>query len=356
MIGETELACDLGTRPGSVISGLSVVIPTFNGLKYLPKCLESIVAESLTIGERVDVLVVDNGSTDDTIAFVERHFPAVQVLALGANQGFAEACDRGIRTARGRHCLLFNNDAWFAPGSLAELLAYAKAGDFAFTGPKILNPDGTLQWGPISLDFLGDPSHGPANRPPFCVTGAAILIRRSDYLELGGFDRRFFAFHEDLDLQWRARLWGKRIGYTPDAQVYHIGGATLAGAVPIPGQPLQTSRKRLYLGRRNQLASLLMNHSAAALSWVLPMWLLSGLVECIGARVSGYGGQANIYLAALAWNIRNSRRTWLQRQSIQMRRRVPDEMLFPMFGPAFSRLRLAVRLVRAETPIRTSDG
>jgi GT2 family glycosyltransferase len=353
MLAEAALGCTADALCSVATPELSVIIPTYNGMHYLPKCLRNVLTESRHIAGPVEVLVLDNGSTDGTCDFVQQQFPEVKVLSLEHNCGFAAACDSGIRAAHGRYCLLLNNDAWFSPGSLAVLLEFARTGDYAFTGPMMLNPDGTLQGGPLAIDFLGDPSQGSSTDQPFCVTGAALLARKVDYLELGGFDRRFFAFHEDLDLQWRAQLRGKRVGYTPDAQVYHVGGGTVAGAVPRPGKVLRTTRQRLFLGRRNQLASILMNHSAAALSWVLPLWLLSGLAECIGARASGYRGQASIYLTALIWNLRHLPQTWRYHETVQTRRRVSDKVIFSKFGPPFSRLRLAYQLARTGTSILT---
>jgi GT2 family glycosyltransferase len=334
---------------------MTIVIPTYNGLSFLPTCVESTLAECSRLAEPTEVLIVDNGSTDDTIPYLGRVYPQVRVLALEANAGFAEACDLGIRASQGQYCLLFNNDAWFAQGALSNLLAFAKRGSYAFTGPMILNPDGTRQWGPLALDFLGEATDARPGKSPLCVTGAALLIRKADYLELGGFDRRFFAFHEELDLQWRARIWGKRIGYSPEAHVYHIGGGTIGGARRVrPGDAARISGQRLYLGRRNQLASLLMNYSTAALFWVLPFWLLSNVIESAGALLLGHRELLKILSAVVGWNVANRRQTWRLRRSVQLGRVLSDVQMARYFAPPFVRLRSVYRLARSGTTLEVS--
>lgn len=333
-------------RPVARNPRLSIVIPSLNGMSYLPACLSSAVSDCSTIQGGAEIIVVDNGSTDETVSFLQQEYPDVRILRLSSNHGFAEPCDRGIRAAHGNYCLLLNNDTWIAPGCLAILLDYAERGDYAFAGPAILNPDGTLQCGPMAIDFLGEPDQRAQHQPPFYASGAALLVRRSDYVELGGFDCRFFAFYEETDIQWRAQIAGKRIGYAPLASVYHRGGSTLAGALLGTDETVITSRQRLYLGRRNQLVMLLVNYSREFLAWVLPVWILSALIECLGAAVIGHTGHTRIYAAAISWNIRNMPCTLKRRRAIQRSRVVADRAILRLFAHPFVRLRTALRLIQ----------
>jgi GT2 family glycosyltransferase len=330
---------------------VSIIIPTFNGLEFLRVCLPSACTECAYLSGGSEILVVDNGSTDGSIAYIRQAHPAVQVIPLPSNRGFAEACDAGIRSARGKFCLLLNNDAWFAEGSLARLVAVADDGGYDFAGPAILNPDGTPQWGPQSIDFLGDPADTLPNRLPFSLMGAALLIRRTAYLQLGGFERRFFAFYEETDLQWRARLQKMAIGYAPQAQVYHVGGGTMSGSVVRPGLSISIDRRRLLLARQNQLASLLMNYSIWSILWVVPLWLASAFIECAGALVMGHPEVPRIYRAAVAWNIRNAAETKRRHRDIQAARLASDRELLRYFAPPFTRLRTLLNLARQDTRV-----
>jgi len=328
------------------IVSVSVVIPTHNGWHHLATCLSNTLTECASLAEPFEILVVDNGSTDGTLVGLRRQEEAVNVMALEHNCGFAEACNRGVRAAKGEYCLLLNNDAWCAPGALAELLAFARTG-YSIAGPILVNPDGTFQSGPMTIDFLGDPVQSNVLERPFFVCGAALLVNRTDFLTLGGFDDRFFAFYEEADLQWRAHLAKCRVGCDLRATVYHIGGGTLAGALlGYQEGAVTTTWQRLYLGRRNQLAMLLKNYSRPSLAFALACWGLSGAIECMGATALGHAGLWRAYAAAVGWNMRNIRATWKRRRIVQRTRCVDDGTIRRYFGPPFTRLRTAFRLAR----------
>lgn len=335
---------------------VAIIIPNYNGAALLPACLASAVQEAQSLADPAAVMVVDNGSTDGSLELVRRDYPAVRLLALGRNVGFAGACDRAIRASAADYCLLLNNDAWFAPGALATLLRFAVAGDYAFAGPAIVNRDGTYQSGPMALDFLGDPpllgDPASAAATPFYVSGAALLLRRAAYLALGGFDTRFEFLYEESDLQWRAHLAGLRVGYTAAARVYHLAGGTAAGAVVSPGAATVMARRRMLNARRNNLAMVLKNYSRRSLAVVLPAWLASAAVECLGMLATGHGEQVRIYGEALAWNARALPSTLRWRRRVAQGRVLPDRALRPLAAPPFTRLRTLVRLARSGASVR----
>lgn len=348
-------------RPGALANtsdadpALTIVIPTFNGLHHLRRCLLSTTAECTRLETTPEILIIDNGSTDGTAEYVRATYPTVQILPLGTNKGFAEACDRGIRAARGKYCLFLNNDAWFAERALEALLHFAQEGNYAIAGPMILNPDGSLQWGPQVIDILGDPTPAAPGQRTFLLVGVALLVRCRDYFELGGFDGRFFAFYEESDLQWRAQLAGRSVGYAPQSRVYHLGGGTLGGAIVRPDRATEIQWDRLYLARRNQLAALLRNLSIRSLSWTLPLWFASAAMECVGAGALGHTALPRVYLTALVWNVRQLRPTLRQRQGTQALRIVSDRDLRRHFAPPFARLRTLIALARQHTHIEIAS-
>jgi glycosyltransferase involved in cell wall biosynthesis len=321
-----------------------VVIPAHNGASLLPECLRSV------LGSNVRVVVVDDASTDNT-GDVCRGYPGVTLVSLKSNVGFGGACDAGIRGSSTPYCLLLNTDATLRPGTLDALVEQATAENFTVLGPRILNPDGSLQSVGLSADILGEPGRSRPGAEPFYVSGAALLIRRADYDRLGGFDVRYFMFYEEFDLQWRARLAGLKVGVLESVAVAHAGGATIAGGVP-DRNVYRVGWDRLYLGRRNQLATLLKNQSAVSLFAVLPLWLVSGLVESVGATVLGHPGYGSIYVRAVYWNARNLGDTWRRRRHAQRLRRVSDREIHRLFLPAFRRIRVGIRILRGAQRLR----
>lgn len=326
-------------------AALTVVIPAYGGANVIGTCLESVTRECQRLTEPAEIIVVDNASTDRTLELVRESFPDVSIISLARNLGFAAACAIGIRRGSGRHVLLMNQDAWLTEGSLQSLLEFARDGDYAIAGPLILNPDGTAQTSQLGIDFLGEPSPAAVNWGPFYLSGSVLLLRRQDYLELGGFDTRFFAYFEECDLQWRAHLMGKRVGWTREATAFHIGDQPEPTGLHRPRLD-RNSWRRQYLGRRNQLTMLLKNYSLASLVWVLPTWCLSAVAECVGDLIFGSRQQFSVYLASIWWNLRELPRTLELRRSIQASRQVRDREVRRGFGRPFRRLYLGIEHAR----------
>jgi GT2 family glycosyltransferase len=222
---------------------LSVLIPNYNGLAHLPACLESLRAQSF---REFETILVDDGSTDGSAAWVREHHPEVQVLALERNRGLAVAVNRGLRLAAGEGIVLLNNDTLADPGWLAALVQTAdEHPDVASLASKILLFD-RRQVLHSAGDLYGADGI-PRNRgvweedrgqyddqaAVFGPCGAAAYYRRALLEELrqgpGPLDERLFMYLEDVDLAWRAQLRGHRCRFVPQAVVYHKVSATAGG-------------------------------------------------------------------------------------------------------------------------------
>lgn len=230
---------------------VAVVIPSWNSEALLPRCLGSLRDQ----GVEVEALVVDNGSSDSSLAYLERE--GVPHVALPTNAGFAAAVNLGASRVSTPAVLVLNADTALEPGCLGRLLDALEAdGSLGGVQPRILQlEDGSeplpdpatarLYSAGMALTADGrafETGAGEAQaegflapREIFGACGAACLLRRELFGELGGYDESYFAFYEDVDLNVRARIAGWRFAYVPAAAVWHVGNASWQAEALRPG-------------------------------------------------------------------------------------------------------------------------
>jgi GT2 family glycosyltransferase len=215
---------------------VAVVIPSWNTREYLGPCIAAVHDEADVV---VELVVVDNGSVDGSVEFLEHSH--TEHVALPQNLGFAKAVNLGVERTTAPLVLVLNADVVLAAGCL-RTLAVAISDDASLGGvqPKIIAGDGLAA--PVTIYSAGQgltiggsafevgkgqPDGPPYSKPQeiFGVCGAVCLLRRELFAQLGGYDERFFAFYEDVDLNARARLAGWRFSYVPGAVAYHVGHA-----------------------------------------------------------------------------------------------------------------------------------
>jgi GT2 family glycosyltransferase len=224
---------------------VTVVVVTWNALPWLEQCLDSVAGR--------DVVVVDNGSTDGTVAFVRERYPSVRVIEQD-NKGMGGGNNAGMRAADGRYFFLLNSDAWVLGDGLDKLVQLAdEHPEAAVVGPKLLNTDGTLQrsargeptlWRLATEYFFirklaphtrllnplyrGDFDHDRLEQVDW-LYGPALLVRREAADAVGLFDEDFFMFSEEVDWLTRFRRAGWTVLFYPGAEVVHVGGASHGG-------------------------------------------------------------------------------------------------------------------------------
>jgi len=265
---------------------VSIAIVNWNGLHYLRDCLISLEAQTFTDFE---VIVVDNGSTDGSVEWVTQHVPRVRLIHNTTNVGFAAANNQAIRASAAPYIVTLNNDTRLDPDWLAVLVAAAEAHpDVGMCASKMLfadRPDVINSTG-IRLDPVGiawDRRGGEADigdeREPIEVFGpcaGAALYRRSMLEQIGLFDEDFFAYLEDVDLAWRARLAGWRCLYVPAARVHHVHSAT-----SVEGSPLKS-----YLLGRNKVWLIAKDYPILRLLIWLPLILLYDMAAVVFALIA----------------------------------------------------------------------
>lgn len=301
---------------------VTVVIVTFEGRRHLERCLPALKA---TCRDDVELIVVDNGSSDGTCRWLASAFPEVRVLALPRNLGFGEANRRGIVAARAPYVTLLNNDTVVEPGWLDALLGplerdpdvAASCAVLRLLGhPEILNANGGgMTWLGYGFDRdLGFPFPDedalPETAETLFPTAAAALFRKSDFLAAGGFDPAFFMYHEDVDLGWRFWLLGKRVVVCGKALVRHAWGGT---SIASGGQ-----QWRDQLGARHNLRTLIKHFEpsnlARAIKNMFKLWL----------RARAWRFTMRVVL----WNVVRLPSTLAQRRRIQRARTRTDAELF----------------------------
>jgi GT2 family glycosyltransferase len=244
---------------------VAVVIPSWNSVGLLPRCLDSLSGQ----GTELELLVVDNGSSDGSVGLLKER--GVPYLALPSNTGFAAAVNLGAAQVGSRTILALNADTALEPGCIGLLLDALEA-DPKLGGvqPRILQLEdgaGALPE-PASARIYSagqaltadgraieegagkaQPVRLPRIHEVFGVCGAACLLRRELFDELGGYDERYFAFYEDVDLNVRARIAGWRFAYVPEAVVWHVGNASWSAGFARP------NAENARLVARNRLAT-----------------------------------------------------------------------------------------------------
>ena len=297
-----------------------MVIPNWNGERFLPTCLSSLRGQSF---EDFDVIMVDDNSTDGSVAFVRRNFPEVRVLPLDENKGFSAAVNAGIRASGAEYVALLNNDTEVDPGWLHALVeaaeAHPEAGLFAskmvdFYDRRVLDGAGdALRRSGLPLRLgHGEPDRGQYDETAF-VFGAcagAALYKREMLDDVGLFDEDFFANCEDGDLSFRAQLAGYRCVYVPESVVYHMGSATFG----------KRSQVATRLGTRNSLCMLVKNLPAPLVPGYLPFVVAGQLSRLI---VTASTSTLGAHLQGLAGALRLLPLMLRKRREIQERRRVP---------------------------------
>jgi GT2 family glycosyltransferase len=304
---------------------VSVVIANFNGRHHLERCVPALFATS---GVSFEVIVADNGSSDGSVAWLAASWPQARVLAFGRNLGFGEANRRAALEAHGRYVAFLNSDTVVEPGWLAALVeALEAAPEIAaacsvlrlLEHPELVNARGggmsRLGYG-LDLDYLL-PYEGPpeaSGKPPLAdvlfPTAAAMLMRRDEFFSLGGFDRSFFMYHEDVDLGWRLWLAGRRVVVCERSVVYHRFLGTSKAARGL--------RWRALLGLRHNLRTLVKHYEP----WNLALAVRRLLIVLLRERAYLH------ILHALAWNLLHLPGTIAARARVQRRRAITDRELF----------------------------
>ena len=248
---------------------LSIVIPTYNAHEWIEQCLDSIRLHRPACD--YEVIVVDDASSDDSVAIVRSRFPDVRLFSNERNLGFGKTVNVGLRAAGGGYLLVLNNDTWMHEGALDAMMRYLdEHRDTGIVGPKVLSGNGAIQEqcrrriptpaaallyftgvarmfpkNPRIAGYLMTATDENATTDVDAVSGACLMVRREVLDRIQGFDEEYYLYGEDMDFCWRAKVAGWKVVYYPEATITHFGGQG------------GTGKKRLY----------------ATIEWHRAMWI-----------------------------------------------------------------------------------
>lgn len=264
---------------------VAVVILNWNGQGFLEKFLPSVVLYSREIA---DVVVIDNDSTDDSVSFLTKHYPAIRVIQNAENGGFSKGYNDGLKLIEAQYYVLLNSDVEVSEGWLEPLVNMLDMHmDVAACQPKIRSWDerNRFEYAGAAGGFIDEFGY------PFCrgrifdvtevdagqyddcceifwATGACLVVRAELYHVFGGLDEHFFAHMEEIDFCWRLKNAGYKLMFCPESTVFHVGGGTLPTSSP----------QKTYLNFRNNLFLLIKNLPEHRLLWVLFIrWILDSM-------------------------------------------------------------------------------
>lgn len=265
---------------------VTIIIPNYNGAHFLKPCLEKLKTQTF---QDFETLVVDNGSEDGSLALLREAYPEVRVISLGKNQGFSRAVNTGIRASRSPYVILLNNDTEPEPGYVEALIRSIGRSKRIFSvSPKMiqLHDRGLIDDAGDLYTIVGWAAQRGVGQPVeaydrpcriFSACAGAAIYRRSVFEKIGCFDELHFAYLEDIDVGFRAKLAGYRNEYCPEAVVYHVGSGT-SGSRYNPFKVRLAARNSVYLNYKNMPAVMLaLNAPAIAAGHVLKYLFFKGM-------------------------------------------------------------------------------
>jgi GT2 family glycosyltransferase len=310
------------------MSHTAVVILNYNGEKLLQQFLPSVLRHS----SEAEVIVADNGSTDQSVGMLKKDFPEVRLILLPENYGFCGGYNRALEQVKADHYVLLNSDVEVTPGWLTPMIGLLDSDQtIAAVQPKILSyhHKTLFEYAGAAGGFIDaygypfcrgrifdkveeDRGQYADQRRIFWATGACMMIRAETYHQFGGLDEDFFAHMEEIDLCWKIHRTFRKVYYCGTSTVYHVGAGTLGYDSP----------RKTFLNFRNNLSLIFKHLNAGEVYYKLPLRLLLDWVASLVFLVKGKPQNALAVIKAHVHFIRNIRRDLKKRKVLQ--RAYPD--------------------------------
>ncbi|MFX1310995.1 MAG: glycosyltransferase family 2 protein [Promethearchaeota archaeon] len=312
---------------------VSIILSNYNGLIHLKECFDSLNNMNY---KNVEIIFIDNNSTDDSVKFVRSNYPNVKIIQNEKDFGFAGANTIAASYASGKYIVLLNIDTFVDKNWLIELVKVIESSDKIgiVTSKQIYyyQKDTIYYAGLGANKFLENRRYGDLIKiedfpdiqmKTFFAEGASLLIRKSIYDKIGLFDPQYYAFSEDLDLSWRVWLYGFDVIYVPTSIMYHKAGGVFGRISP----------RKIYLMERNILRTLLKNYETKTLVEVLPVFYLKRIGRIIKLMLKLKIRSIDLIFAnikSIFWNIFKIKSLLEDRKFIKGIRKRTDKFIFKL--------------------------
>ena len=310
---------------------VSVIILNYNGKQHLKECFESLQQINY---KNYELIFVDNASTDGSTEFMINHFDGVKHVLLDQNYGFAEGNNIGAKAADGEYIVFLNNDTAVDTNWLSELVNAAKmcSKDYIYTSkilfydnPKLINTVGG-KITPIGAGFdIGfmDKDGDAYNKMKYVGTpsGCSMFLKKSIYIQMGGFDKDYFAYFEDVDFGWRCWLSGYKVCFVPTSVVLHKFGST-------GGK--RNSPFRILYGQKNRLGNMVKNFSVINLIIGFCASMVYDIVRVIGFILNNHFDLVYALIKGNDYFLKELPHTYQKRKYIQSNRKLTDAEMYEM--------------------------
>ncbi|MFX1444392.1 MAG: glycosyltransferase family 2 protein [Promethearchaeota archaeon] len=310
---------------------VSVIVINYNGQEHLKECFDSLYNQNY---ENTELILIDNDSKDNSVGFIKSNYDKVKVIQLNDNYGFAKGNNIAASKAKGNYIVFLNNDTYVDKNWLTELVKIAKIEqNIGIVASKIYyyNDKNLINYAGGSCDKYGKSHHIGENKKDhkllnvaqrtFYACGASLLIKREIYKKISLFDPYYFMYCEDLDLCWRAWIFGYKVIYAPKSFIFHKIGHLTGNETP----------RKKFLGERNLLRTVLKNYEFKTLFQILPIYFGKriGLTLKLfihldkNTIISLYS-----YIKAFFWNLFNLKSLIKNRKAVQLYRTKNDKYIF----------------------------
>lgn len=321
---------------------VSIIILNYNGKKWLKECLSS--WKKVTYSN-IEVIVVNNGSTDDSSEYIKKQFPEVRLLDIFPNRGFAGGNNYGVKEAKGKYIMLLNNDTRVSPGLLEPIVALMeKNQSIGVVQPEMRNMiypnshDAVASYY-TSTGFLYHYGYMQSIKNSqykkqlfaYSIKGSGMIMRKKEYIELGGLDEDFVCYVEETDLCHRVWLSGKKVLYYPKSYMYHYGGGDMS--------IMEKGDTTIFRSFRNRYVSYMKNLSGIELLKVIPIHTLFAEGYVVTFLLKGKWKQAIAAQRGILWWMFHLPSILEKRKHVQSKIRKVDDasiMKYVKNDPPFS--------------------
>jgi len=311
---------------------ISVVIVTYNSEAYISQCIQSVLKQH---NPNLEVIVIDNHSTDRTIQILENEFStSITFISLKKNVGFAEANNVAVEKAGGEFLFLLNPDTELSDNFFSPLIQAMKKNTqigacqplvYLMNNRNVINLTGKVPQF-LGFDWIRDfqEKESPKEGKILSISGSGVLLRSLMIKEIGLFDPAYFMYYEDSDLSWRMNLAGYDCVFVPQSIMFHDYKL-------VPNGRSQTSKNKLFYAERNRVLNVLKNYSFKSLMLILPLFFVFELLLIFFACISGFGKEKiRTYLSI--WKLRAH--IMQARKQVQVLRKRSDRNIVSKFsGP-----------------------